>query len=319
MFIKNKTKQNKTKNEMFWITLFFTVFVSNTTTLFQLLITVYFLFSQYRIFIITDKKRILSITKSITHSTFMDEQQNPSGFFIGKKCVGFIHYKEAPSHTTKELYILLKASDFADLCLTTYEQSIENRKSDAVTIWFRTGNFFWLDYERRSVIVFQEPRANQLAIIEQIESHYNQFERGVFFIYGEPGTGKSTMLGLLGKHFKTNICKKLKVTEPGDTLEILYNKVEPTKESPLIVLFDEIDGMIKKVHHHTITPHKHIPIEVYDTNSYNTFFDDIDDGFYPYLIVLLTSNKTREQIDREFLPCYLREGRVHGYFSLCQE
>ena len=74
-----------------------------------------------------------------------------------------------------------------------------------------------------------------------------------------------------------NICKKLKITEPGDTLDFLYNKVEPTKDKPLIVLFDEIDVTIDKIHNNKITLHKHIPIEVYDTNSYNTFFDDIND------------------------------------------
>uniref|UniRef100_A0A6C0B9W0 ATPase AAA-type core domain-containing protein n=1 Tax=viral metagenome TaxID=1070528 RepID=A0A6C0B9W0_9ZZZZ len=301
---------------MFLITILITIFISNLTILLQFFLTIIVINSEYRVFLITDKKKITNISKNITYSTFIDENKTPSGFFLGKKCIGYIHstYKKDDHH--KELHILLHKNDYSLLCLSKLEKEMEEKEDETINIWFRRGNYFYIEYEKRSIEITLTPRANQQHIIEEIERYYNKQERGVFLITGGPGGGKSAMLGLLGKHFKTSICKKLRITEPGDTLDFLYNKVEPSKEKPLIVLFDEIDVTIDKIHNNKIIPHKHIPIEVYDTNSYNTFFDDINDGLYPYLIVLLTSNKTQKNIDEELHPCYLREGRVNGYFTL---
>lgn len=301
---------------MFLITILFTIFISNLTILSYLLLTILSIYSEYKVFLITDKKRITNISKNITYSTFIDENKTPSGIFLGKKCIGYIHSTYTTNDNRKELYILLHKNDYSLICLSKLEKEMEEKEDETINIWYRRGNYFYIEYEKRSIEIDLIPRVNQQHIIEEIEKYYNKQERGVFLITGGPGGGKSAMLGLLGKHFKTNICKKLRITEPGDTLDFLYNKVEPTKEKPLIILFDEIDVTINKIHNNNITLHKHIPIEVYDTNSYNTFFDDINDGLYPYLIVLLTSNKTRKNIDEELHPCYLREGRVNSYFTL---
>jgi hypothetical protein len=301
---------------MFWITILFTIVISNVTTILYFVLTFVSIYTDYKVFFIVDKKRISSISKNITYSTFVDENKNPSGIFIGNNCLGFIKSTNAANDNHKELYILLRKDNYSSVCLSKIEKINEEKKDETINIWFRRGNYFWLEYEKRAITIELTPHANQKYIIEEIAKYYNEHERGVFFITGSPGGGKSTMLGLLGKHFKSNICKKLRLTEPGDTMDYLYNKVEPTKESPLIVLFDEIDHMIDKVHNNKIAPHKHIPIEIYDTNTYNTFFDDINDGLYPYLIILLTSNKRNNSIDDELHPCYLREGRVNGYFEL---
>lgn len=301
---------------MLWVTIFLTIFLSNITSLSYLLFVVVSIFTDYKVFLIVDKKRISNISKNITYSTFVDENKNPSGFFKGQQCIGFIQSSHNANDNHKELYILLHKDNYSSVCLSKIEKLNEDKKEETVNVWFRRGNYFWIEYEKRSVTISLMPRANQQCIIEEIANYYNKCERGVFFITGSPGGGKSSMLGLLGKHYKSNICKKLRLNEPGDTMDFIYNKVEPTKENPFIILFDEIDHMIEKVHNNKILPHKHIPIEVYDTNSYNTFFDDINDGLFPYVIILLTSNKPKNIIDNELHPCYLREGRVNGYFTL---
>lgn len=153
-------------------------------------------------------------------------------------------------------------------------------------------------------------------IIINMREHYSTYNKGVFFICGDPGSGKSTLLQLLGHSYNCHICKKHKPTEPGDTLDYIYKSASPSIECPLIILFDEIETMIGDCHNKTIVKHKHIPIEIYDTNTYNTFFDDINDNMYPYLIVLLTSNQTKETIDEKCHSCYLRLGRVDKYFKL---
>jgi hypothetical protein len=310
-------KEKKYKNIMLWITILFTIFVSNLGILSQILIIFITMYSEYKVYMITDKKKILTISKNITHSTFIDENKNPYGFFIGKKCAGFIHtVRGSNDNTRKELYILLHSRDYTVICLTKLEKTIEEKEDASVTVWSRKGNYWYIEYEKRSIEIELVGNEKQQKIIDEIEKYYNEYERGTFFISGDPGEGKSTMLRLLGKHFKANICKKMRLTEPGDTMDLLYNAVGPSKEAPIIVLFDEIDYTIKAVNNNDIVFHKHIPIEIYNTNTYNTFFDDVNDGLYPYLIVLLTSNKTKKEIDEMTHPCYLRKGRVNGYFTL---
>ena len=76
--------------------------------------------------------------------------------------------------------------------------------------------------------------------MNEISLYYNEFNKGVFFIYGEPGKGKSSLLRIVGNYYKSHICKTLKMSDPNDTLEYIYNSVVPTKETPLIILFDVV-------------------------------------------------------------------------------
>jgi hypothetical protein len=48
-----------------------------------------------------------------------------------------------------------------------------------------------------------------------------------------------------------------------------------------------------------------------DKSSWNRFFDNIDLGLYPYVIILLCSNVKKEIIDKTLDPSYLRNGRIH--------
>ena len=74
--------------------------------------------------------------------------------------------------------------------------------------------------------------------------------------------------------------------------------IEPTKESPLIVVLEEFDIIISKIHFGTITPHKSLPSNIYDKTSWNQFFDRFDRRYYPWVILVLTSNVKPEVIDR---------------------
>jgi Cdc6-like AAA superfamily ATPase len=89
----------------------------------------------------------------------------------------------------------------------------------------------------------------------------------------------------------------------------------PTEEKPLILVLEEFDILINKIHHNLIQMHKHIPIQVKDKTSWNTLFDRIDRGLYPNLIVLLTSNVNPEYVDN-LDKSYLRQGRVNNRYHL---
>jgi hypothetical protein len=205
----------------------------------------------------------------------------------------------------------LNELDFKEMC-------IHNDKIDEKHIhyWYREGNYWELQYKKRLLTMDIIPNNKQEVIIKDISLYYEDFHQGVFFIYGEPGKGKSTLLRFLGHYYKCHICKTFQITDPNDSIEYLYRQVEPTKDKPLIILFDEIDTLIYSIHHNQIQKHKHFPIEVYNKTTYNTFLDNINDCLYPYVMLLLTSNKTKEEIDNETHSCYLRKGRVNKYFYL---
>ena len=299
---------------MYYFTLFFSLFLSNIQYILQLFFLFFSMLSKYRIYVFNDKKQIISIYKYIKYSTFIDEQKIPHGFILGNKFIGFINKNNtlhALHSSEKILYIWIHENDFKKLCIHTDEI-----KENQINYWYREGSYWNLQYKKRSFIMDILPNENQEQMINEISTYYSEFNKGVFFIYGDPGKGKSTLLRLLGNHYKSHICKTFKMTDPNDTLEYLYRQVEPTKEKPLIILFDEIDTLIHSIHNNEIQKHKHFPIEVYNKTTYNTFFDNMNDNMYPYVILILTSNKSKEKITKETHSCYLREGRVNKYFHL---
>ena len=154
-----------------------------------------------------------------------------------------------------------------------------------------------------------KPRPEQIAIIDTIKGHYKKTYHTVAMLHGPPGTGKSMISLFLTDTMKGKYCNTLKPWQPGDSLANLYREAEPSENNPLIVAFDEFDSPLIEIHA-GIQPHKEIPIHVPNKQGWNMMFDQIDRGVYPFLIVVLTTNKTPEFI-RSLDPSYIREGRVN--------
>lgn len=83
-----------------------------------------------------------------------------------------------------------------------------------------------------------------------------------------------------------------------------------------MVALDEADVLIARVHAGGVRPHKDIPVEVHDKSSYNALFDNIGRGLYPHLVVLLTANRGRAEVESATDASYLRAGRVGLHFDL---
>jgi hypothetical protein len=78
----------------------------------------------------------------------------------------------------------------------------------------------------------------------------------------------------------------------------------------LILVLEEIDIAIQKIHSDEIQPHKNFPILIHNKTSWNRFFDRVQRGIYPNVIVLLTSNKPPEHI-HTLDSAYLRDNRIN--------
>ena len=129
------------------------------------------------------------------------------------------------------------------------------------------------------------------------------------YVYGETGAGKTTLATLLALALNADVCIDFCPTDPGDELGCLIQRVKPTPARPLVILLDEAGDMIADVHEKRIAAHRNIPVAMRTKASYNKLLDYVNTTQVP-LIVLMTSNRTEQEIDA-MDASYLRDGRVH--------
>ena len=78
------------------------------------------------------------------------------------------------------------------------------------------------------------------------------------------------------------------------------------------MVLDEADILLTKIHNEQIPKHKHYKSEIYNKATWNQFLDKVGFGLYPYMIVLLISNKDKKNVDC-MDSAYLRRGRINIY------
>jgi hypothetical protein len=189
-------------------------------------------------------------------------------------------------------------------------------------IYFLKGSFIEQKFTKNIVNITKNGEFPfQTKIVDTIIGTYEKKKNAVVFISGPVGCGKSAVANQLirrlskVKKYKCNFTNKYNMIDPGNTFSSIYSHVGPEENSPLIVLIDEVDGILRLITGNGIPSHNKIPIEVRNKNDWNSFFDAIDWGFFKNTIFILTTNLTLAQIDK-FDPAYTREGRVDAKFEI---
>jgi hypothetical protein len=271
------------------------------------------------------ENKLIKVLKKLPKRSSISYNDEHEGWIIGWPYIGYLHKTQTNyGEERKELYIFTTRS-FFDKKMKEIDNNEEKdnlgKPEQKIKVWERQGNFFHFHYYNRMFdISLFEPRDNQTIVVNQIKDFYEKNRYCVVLLYGEKGTGKSMIPILLAKSMCStpdivNFCDTFRPTDPGDSFNSLYAHLNPSKDSPLIVVLEEFDITINQLHYNKIVPHKHIPISVIDKSTWNQFLDRFDRKYFPWVILVMTSNISPHMINA-LDPSYIRDGRVNLTFKI---
>jgi hypothetical protein len=274
---------------------------------------------------LTNREECKRIQKKITWWSQQTDNNKGCGYSLGYWY--YIHFKiQTGDEDQYIVYMIATESSYQklikenDILLNkSIDNNINNKVVSNIDIYDRLGSYSNIWFKKRTMkIPSIKPRLNQQKILDTIIEQYKTNNSTVIFLHGNPGCGKSRMGLFIAEYYKGSYCNNLTPWQPGDTLSNLYSEVDPTEDKPLIVALEEIDIPLIKIHNSEIESHKHLPVLIKDKTGWNHFFDTINRGLFPNLIILMTSNKSPEYVNN-LDPSYLRKGRVDLIFELTED
>jgi hypothetical protein len=85
------------------------------------------------------------------------------------------------------------------------------------------------------------------------------------------------------------------------------------------MVLEECDAILNDMLENRIERHKEIPVPVRKKADWNRMLDKTTDlGFFPHLILILTSNISKEMIDQKDLSL-LRKGRIDQSYHITKD
>lgn len=278
----------------------------------------------FQFYKITEHK-LIKLLKKLPKRSSISYNDEHDGWIIGWPYIGYL-YKSYTNYgeEKKELYMFTTHKFFNKKMKeidNIEDKDTFSKPEQKIKILERQGTFFHLHYSNRMFDVSSfEPRKDQIIVINKIKNFYKVNHYCVVLLYGKKGTGKSMIPILLAKslyskQININFCDTFRPTDPGDSFNSLYASLNPSEDSPLIIVLEEFDITINQLHYNKIVPHKHIPISVIDKSTWNQFLDRFDRKYFPWVILVMTSNSSPDMIN-SLDESYIRNGRVNLTFKI---
>jgi len=261
-----------------------------------------------RVYVIDSQEKIILLDKKVWSLMVKDDQA--LGVCFGWWFVGYIKSStDSHGQTRGTAYMWCTLKKYSEF---TSGLNLENRTKDW-KLWERDGCSFDITYSTRAVPFtskLKRPKPGQHGIMEEVISVYRRQNYVVVLLSGKPGSGKSAIGKLLCKKLDGSYCKTYNPTTAGDSFRKLYLAAAPSKESPLIVALEEIDEILCEVKHKKVAVNKYCPAQIHRKSDWNNFLDDIDDGLYPNVIMIMTTNMTIDDL-RTLDDSLIRENRIN--------
>jgi hypothetical protein len=281
--------------------------------------------------IYAEKDKFRDISKHIEQETYFaaykykNGRDSPTGYFVGWSCIGFFDTldKYEDEGSIKIICSLsfykkiIKEKTVTDAFLnssTSEKQLID--VSNKIRIYNRYGTYKHFYYNHINLNLGAiYPIGQQAHVVDGICDIYNKYKRATIFIHGVSCAGKSSIGYLLAKKYSGRFCHSFNPTDAGNMIDYVINAMNSDKDddSPNIIVLEEVDVIIKGIHTNSIPVNKDVPTLVYNKSTWSSFLDDMI--FYNNVILILTSNESKESID-SLDPAYLRKGRINASFTM---
>lgn len=298
----------------------------------------------YKKYKLKSREHIILVKNNISKydclSNLYNENNEPCGTLIHKSLMPKFLMSECSYHgytyiiCGKETFKQLTKQDYAKKDINLDENYIPIKQQDKdsndgsddeefdefnkhISYITRNGEYGYFQYKTRSINLNQMSNHDELIMYEYqdklFKSIMNFYKTNNFckiYLNGKPGCGKTYFGYMLAQKLGCYLCDCYNPYEPSSNLNEIYHSCRLKPEKPLILILDEVDILLEKIHNKKTEGHKKYTREIYDKTTWNNFMDKIDFGLYPYLIIIMNSNKQKDYIDN-MDPSYLRQGRIN--------
>lgn len=283
-----------------------------------------FLFTQtigIHFYMIKKREECSSIQKKLGACSQITDGGKGSGYSIGywyiahvsssnmdDTCIWLIATKESYEALSKEKEIAISFP------FQSEDGKTKNKNQKPFSVVDRYGSNMNPYFRPRNLTLSVRPRPIQQTIIDDIRVLLQKKKSAVILLHGPPNVGKTMVSLIAANEFSGIYCNNLSPWEPGDTIVGIYTDFEISEKNPLILAFDEVDSAIEQIHV-GIQPHKDTKIKVRNKAGWNKMFDEIQKGFYPDLVVIMTTNRSPEFFD-SLDPSYMASHRVDKIYRI---
>lgn len=245
----------------------------------------------------------------------MNGREYPQGFYFSKS---FIVYIEGTTTENVSATVISTEAMYAFLMAPPEPKNSEIVKVDAVSsnidVFIQKGTFKNLYYARVKLqLDHLTPLPSQRVVLDGILNVYQNHGRATVFLHGVTGAGKSSVGYLVAKELHGKYCHSFNPCEPGNQLCTLLCDADTDATSPLVVVLEEVDCIIRRLSKGDVPINSEVPTQVYSKSTWASFLDDM--FLYKNVVLLLTSNTSKEQLDA-IDAAYLRPGRVHASYCM---
>ena len=261
--------------------------------------------------------KLRAFSSKVKIASVWTEEDAPDQWILGKWFIGYIYTQPSGQHSgeQKTLYLFTSYKWYKQ-AIHGLTQSQENETPKNITLYDRVGPFWYFTWDQMSVKPPSwTPYPSQIEAINKILQEFKERGSATCLLSGPPGSGKSNIPLLLARELlltkkQVSFVDTFNPTDPNDSFSGMYTRINPDIDNPLIVVLEEIDGIILAMHEKVIIRHEHLHIQVTCKADWNKWLDRFDRGYYMNVILLMTSNKPLSwfnQLDES----YFRDGRVN--------